>query len=998
MSQKQPSAPDHSPLYALEDHGEFVMRHIGPRDEHVREMLAEIGMESLDELVRRTIPSAIRLDAELDLPEALSESATLARLREIAGRNVIRHSMIGMGYHETILPPVIQRNVLENPGWYTAYTPYQAEISQGRLEALLNFQQMISDLTAMPVANASLLDEATAAAEAMTMLHRVNRKSKSNRFLVDRAALPQTIDVVENRARYFGIEVVVGDPAAALGAGEFFGVLLQYPGVDGEVTDPRDTIARAHQAGALVAVAADLMSLVLLTPPGEMGADAVFGSAQRFGVPMGFGGPHAAFFATRDDYKRAMPGRIIGVSQDSSGRTALRMALQTREQHIRRDKATSNICTAQALLAVISGMYGVWHGRKRLKKIAQRIHRLTGVLAHGLAQLGFENSADSWFDTLTYALDPADADAIYWRAQEAGINLRRIQPGEHGKGGLGISVNERTHREHLEALLRAFAGTADLPAIDAIDAALGDAWSAIPGALRRQSDFLQHPVFYGHHSETAMLRYLKRLENKDLSLAHAMISLGSCTMKLNATTEMIPITWPEFSDIHPFAPAEQTRGYRQLFAELEQMLIACTGYDAVSLQPNAGSQGEYSGLLAIKAYHESRGDAHRDVCLIPSSAHGTNPASAAMAGMKIIVVSCDVHGNVDLEDLKGRAAEHAEHLGALMITYPSTHGVFEEDIREICEVIHRHGGQVYLDGANLNALVGVAAPGTFGADVSHLNLHKTFCIPHGGGGPGVGPICVGKHLEPFLPGHSIVDIGGPAAANRAVAAAPWGSASILPISWAYVSMMGRHGMKKATQVAILNANYIASRLAGAFPVLYSGRNGRVAHECIIDIRPFKETCGVTEEDVAKRLIDFGFHSPTMSFPVPGTLMIEPTESEPLSEIDRFCEAMLTIREEIRAIEQGLSDPNDNALKHAPHTPADLAGEWPHSYSRAQAAYPVQGLYQNKFWAPVGRVDNVFGDRNLICACPPPEAWVTQAEDTQSSSLAGDLSANQSGAQ
>jgi glycine dehydrogenase len=979
MSQTRPPGPARHSLRQLEDNGEFIMRHIGPRDEQVRNMLAEIGLDSLDELIARTIPRSIRSDEPLDLPEAQAESATLVRLREIASLNKLQHNMIGMGYHETILPPVILRNVLENPGWYTAYTPYQAEISQGRLEALLNFQQMISDLSGMPIANASLLDEATAAAEAMTMLQRVNRKSKSNRFLVDQAALPQTVDVVVNRARYFGIEVVVGEPATALADGEYFGLLLQYPGVDGEVPNHQEVIAQAHENGSLVAVAADLMALVLLTPPGEMDADVVLGSAQRFGVPMGFGGPHAAFFATRDQFKRSIPGRIIGVSQDSKGRTALRMALQTREQHIRRDKATSNICTAQALLAVISGMYGVWHGRERLKKIARRIHRLAGVLARGLHELGHENHADSWFDTLSYRLDAAAADAIYQRALDAGINLRRI-----GATGLGISVNEKTERRHIEALLLAFAGDDDVPAIDALDAQLGEDWSAIPAALRRESDFLQHPVFYQHHSETAMLRYLKQLENKDLSLAHAMISLGSCTMKLNATTEMIPVTWPEFSDIHPFAPAEQTAGYRKLFAELERMLTACTGYDAVSLQPNAGSQGEYAGLLAIKAYHESRGDTGRDVCLIPSSAHGTNPASAAMACMKIIVVKCDSHGNVDLADLKARAAEHADRLSALMITYPSTHGVFEEDIREICQVVHDHGGQVYLDGANLNALVGCAAPGKFGADVSHLNLHKTFCIPHGGGGPGVGPICVGEHLAPFLPGHSLVNTGGPSAHNRAVAAAPWGSASILPISWAYVAMMGRTGMKKATQIAILNANYIASRLAPAFPVLYSGRNGRVAHECIIDIRPFKESCGVTEEDVAKRLIDFGFHSPTMSFPVPGTLMIEPTESEPLSEIDRFCEAMLTIREEIRAIEQGIVDPTDNALKHAPHTAADLAADWPHGYSREQAAFPVSGLYQNKFWSPVGRVDNVFGDRNLVCACPPPEAWVTAPDGAEES--------------
>jgi glycine dehydrogenase len=700
-----------------------------------------------------------------------------------------------------------------------------------------------------------------------------------------------------------------------------------------------------------------------------MDADVVIGSAQRFGVPMGYGGPHAAFFATREDYKRAIPGRIIGVSQDSKQRQALRMALQTREQHIRRDKATSNICTAQALLAVISGLYAVWHGRERLKKIALRIHRLSGILAQGLSESGFQAVSDTWFDTLTFELAEADADAIYQRALDGGINLRR-----EGSGVLGLSVNEKTTRQHIETLLKAFSGNDSVTNVTDIDDKLENNWTAIPPSLRRESDFLQHPVFYRYHSETEMLRYLKRLENKDLSLAHAMISLGSCTMKLNATTEMIPVTWPEFSDIHPFAPLDQARGYRQLISELERMLVVCTGYDAVSLQPNAGSQGEYAGLLAIKSYHESRGDSGRDICLIPSSAHGTNPASAAMAGMKIIVVRCDDKGNVDLADLKDKSSEYAERLGALMITYPSTHGVFEEDIREICDVIHQHGGQVYLDGANLNALVGCAAPGEFGADVSHLNLHKTFCIPHGGGGPGVGPICVGKHLEPFLPGHSVVSMGTESGKNQAVAAAPWGSAGILPISWAYITMMGREGMKKATQVAILNANYIANRLSDAYPVLYTGKNGRVAHECIIDIRPFKASCGISEEDVAKRLIDYGFHSPTMSFPVPGTLMIEPTESESLAEIDRFCEAMLAIRDEISAIEKGQQDALDNALKNAPHTPADLAGDWNHNYSREDAAYPVKSLYLNKFWAPVGRIDNVYGDRNLICACPPMEDW------------------------
>jgi len=973
MKHNRPPQIEDSPLARLEDHGEFVMRHIGPRDEHIQIMLETTGVSSLDELISTTLPPSIALDDPLDLPQARNETETIERLREMASMNRVQHSMIGMGYHDTKLPAVIQRNVLENPGWYTAYTPYQAEISQGRLEALLVFQQMVSDLTGMPVANASLLDEATAAAEAMTMLQRVNRKSKSSRFLLDENILPQTLDVAENRARYFGIEIVVGNAHEELSSGDFFGILLQYPGLNGEITDYRELISRAHEGGALVCVAADLMSLVLLTPPGEMGADVVVGTTQRFGVPMGFGGPHAAYFATRDSYKRSLPGRIIGVSQDSKGRPALRMALQTREQHIRRDKATSNICTAQALLAVMAGLYGVWHGRERLKKIALRIHRLTCLLAEGLKSMGYEPQADTWFDTLTFDMDASDADVVYKRALDTGINLRR-----DGKTVLGMSVNEKTTRDHVAALFQAFSGNkgaeSGVGAVLEIDRRLAVDYSAIPETLRRESDFLQHPVFYNHHSETEMLRYLKRLENKDLSLAHAMISLGSCTMKLNATTEMMPITWPDFSDIHPFAPPEQTRGYQQLLRELQEMLISCTGYDAVSLQPNAGSQGEYAGLLVIKAYHESRGDSERNICLIPASAHGTNPASAAMAGLKIITVKCDEQGNVDLTDLREKAANYSADLAALMITYPSTHGVFEEDIREICEVIHEHGGQVYLDGANLNALVGCAAPGKFGADVSHLNLHKTFSIPHGGGGPGVGPICVGKHLQPFLPGHCVVSMNGEFENNRAISAAPWGSAGILPISWAYIAMMGRDGMKMATQVAILSANYIASRLSGAFPILYTGRNGHVAHECIVDLRPFKESCGISEEDVAKRLIDYGFHSPTMSFPVPGTLMIEPTESESLAEIDRFCEAMLSIREEIRAVEQGETDAEDNPLKNAPHPVEDLAGDWAHGYSRDQAAYPARGLRLNKFWAPVSRIDNVYGDRNLVCSCPPPEAW------------------------
>ena len=967
MKHNRPPQIEDSSLAKLEDHGEFVTRHIGPRDEHIHIMLEQIGASSLDELISTTLPPSIQLDEPLDLPRARNETETIDRLREMASMNRVQHSMIGMGYHETKLPPVIQRNVLENPGWYTAYTPYQAEISQGRLEALLVFQQMISDLTGMPIANASLLDEATAAAEAMTMLQRVNRKSKSSRFLMDENVLPQTRDVVENRARYFGIDCVVGNAIEHISNGEYFGVLLQYPGLDGEISDYRELISRAHEGGALVSVAADLMALVLLTPPGEMGADVVLGSAQRFGVPMGFGGPHAAYFATRDQYKRSLPGRIIGVSQDSKGRPALRMALQTREQHIRRDKATSNICTAQALLAVISGLYGVWHGRKRLKKIASRIHRLTCLLAEGLKAMGHEPRSNTWFDTLTFELGADDANAVYQRALDAGINLRR-----DGTNILGMSVNEKTTRDHVASLLQAFSGLEETATVLEIDQSLAADYSAIPASIQRESDFLQHPVFYDNHSETEMLRYLKRLENKDLSLAHAMISLGSCTMKLNATTEMMPITWPEFSDMHPFAPPEQTLGYQQLLRELEEMLVSCTGYDAVSLQPNAGSQGEYSGLLAIKAYHESRNEAERNICLIPSSAHGTNPASAAMAGMKIIEVKCDEQGNVDLVDLREKVTNHAEALAALMITYPSTHGVFEEDIREICDVIHEYGGQVYLDGANLNALVGCAAPGKFGADVSHLNLHKTFCIPHGGGGPGIGPICVGAHLQPFLPGHSVVSMNGVFENNRAIAAAPWGSAGILPISWAYIAMMGRDGMKKATQVAILSANYIANRLSSAYPILYTGRNGRVAHECIVDLRPFKESCDISEEDVAKRLIDYGFHSPTMSFPVPGTLMIEPTESESLAEIDRFCEAMLSIREEIRAVEQGESDSLDNPLKNAPHPVEDLTGEWTHGYKREQAVYPASGLRFSKFWAPVSRIDNVYGDRNLICSFPLPE--------------------------
>lgn len=956
-----------SPLSELEDHGEFIRRHLGPGDDEIDHMLGELGVDSLDALIDNTLPDSIRVKEPLELPPARNEADTLSSLRDMADLNVLRHSMIGMGYHDTITPPVILRNILENPGWYTAYTPYQAEISQGRLEAMLNFQQMVCDLTGMELSNASLLDEATAAAEAMAMLKRINRKNKSNRFLIDQGTLPQTLDVLQTRAQYFGFELVVGNPADELG-GDFFGALLQYTAADGTVNDIATLIADAHKRGTLVAVGADLMSLVLLKSPGAMDADIVMGSTQRFGVPMGFGGPHAAFFATRDSFKRSVPGRIIGVSIDRHGQAAMRMALQTREQHIRRDHATSNICTSQALLAVMAGMYAVYHGPKGLDRIARRIHRLACLLVAGLKPLGYRPANASWFDTITIHLPATDADRICARALAAGINLYR------GNGGLSISLNEKTTRDHIVKLWRAFSDGGEIGDFVTIDQAMTQGYTVIGDQLQRSGSFLQHPVFNRYHSETEMLRYLKRLENKDLSLAHAMISLGSCTMKLNATTEMMAITWPGFSDVHPFAPADQARGYHQLFRDLEEMLCACTGYAAVSLQPNAGSQGEYAGLLAIQGWHRSRNESHRNICLIPSSAHGTNPASAAMVGMKIIIVMCDDNGNVDIADLRDKAEQHANDLSALMITYPSTHGVFEQQITQMCDIVHQHGGQVYLDGANLNALVGFAAPGKFGADVSHLNLHKTFCIPHGGGGPGIGPICTGAHLAPFLPGHAVVKMSGQHAGNGAVAAAPWGSAGILPITWAYITMMGREGMKKATQVAILNANYIALRLAKAYPVLYTGRNGRVAHECIIDLRPIKQSSGISEEDVAKRLIDYGFHAPTMSFPVPGTLMIEPTESESLYEIDRFCDAMLTIREEISAVEAGVLDREDNPLVNAPHVQRDLVEDWAHPYSRETAAFPAAVQWQGKFWPAVSRVDNVYGDRNLFCNCPLVEQW------------------------
>ena len=952
-------------LSELEHSQEFVGRHIGPTPAQQAEMARLLGFDSLDALIDATVPARIRNQAPMDLAAPQTEQAVLARLRAIAGKNRVLKSYIGTGYHDTYTPAVIQRNVLENPGWYTAYTPYQPEISQGRLEALLTFQQAIMDLTGMELANASMLDEGTAAAEAMTLMQRVNKKNRSSTFIVAEDCHPQTIAVVRTRAEALDIEVVVGDPAQLAGSTEAFGLLLQYPGTYGHVHDLEPLIAKAHEAGTLVTVAADLMSLLLLKSPGAQGADVVVGNSQRFGVPMGFGGPHAAFFATRDAYKRSTPGRIIGVSIDRHGNEALRMAMQTREQHIRREKATSNICTAQALLSIMAAFYAMYHGPVGLRRIAERVHYLTGLLATGLQAAGMTAENAAYFDTLT--LNVGDQQqAIVERALAAGMNLRII-----GTYKLGIALDETTTAEDVDQLLAAITGkAAGTPCRDQAAPA-----TAIPEQLQRSVDYLQHPLFNDYHSETEMLRYMRRLETRDIALNQAMIPLGSCTMKLNATTEMLPVTWAEFAGIHPFAPANQTEGYREMLEELEHMLKECTGYDAISLQPNAGSQGEYAGLLAIRRYHESRGDDQRDVCLIPSSAHGTNPASAALAGMRVVIVDCDADGNVDLTDLTARAEQYSNELAAIMITYPSTHGVFEESVVDVCDIVHRHGGQVYVDGANLNALVGLASPGKFGADVSHLNLHKTFCIPHGGGGPGMGPIGVGAHLQPFLPSHPVVPVPGLPESNDVVSAAPWGSASILPISWAYIALMGAEGLTQATRVAILSANYIAHRLQDHYPVLYTGRNGTVAHECIVDIRPLKEASGISEEDIAKRLVDFGFHAPTMSFPVAGTLMIEPTESESLAELDRFCDAMIAIREEIRAVEEGRVDATDNPLRNAPHTLQDVTAEhWEHAYTREQAAYPLPSLRQRKYWPPVNRVDNVYGDRNLVCSCPSIDSY------------------------
>ncbi|MBD8592580.1 aminomethyl-transferring glycine dehydrogenase [Pseudomonas sp. CFBP 8758] len=945
---------------ALHTDNEFIARHIGPGPADEQAMLDFLGFDSLDALSASVIPESIKGTSVLGLSAGQSEADALAAIKAIAQQNQLFKNYIGQGYYNTHTPAPILRNLLENPAWYTAYTPYQPEISQGRLEALLNFQTLISDLTGLPIANASLLDEATAAAEAMTFCKRLSKNKNSQRFFASSHCHPQTLAVLITRAEPLGIEVVIGDEHELADTDGFFGALLQYPASNGDIFDYRELVERFHAGNALVAVAADLLALTLLSPPGEFGADVAIGSAQRFGVPLGFGGPHAAYFSTRDSFKRDMPGRLVGVSVDRHGKSALRLAMQTREQHIRREKATSNICTAQVLLANIASMYAVYHGPAGLIQIARRTHQLTAILARGLTQLGVRVEQQHFFDTLTLATGSA-TERLHEQARAAGINLREVDAQR-----VGISLDETTRQADVEALWQLFHNASTQVVFQTLADEVGD---QLPEPLLRQSAILQHPVFNRYHSETELMRYLRRLADKDLALDRTMIPLGSCTMKLNAASEMIPVTWAEFGQLHPFAPAAQSRGYQLLTDELESMLCAATGYDSVSLQPNAGSQGEYAGLLAIRAYHQSRGEAHRDICLIPSSAHGTNPATAHMAGMRVVVTACDARGNVDIEDLRAKAIEHGDKLAALMITYPSTHGVFEEGIREICAIIHDHGGQVYIDGANMNAMVGLCAPGKFGGDVSHLNLHKTFCIPHGGGGPGVGPIGVKAHLAPFLPGHAALE-----RKQGAVCAAPFGSASILPITWMYIRMMGGDGLKRASQVAILNANYIARRLEQHYPILYAGSNGLVAHECILDVRPLKDSSGISVDDVAKRLIDFGFHAPTMSFPVAGTLMIEPTESESLEELDRFCNAMIQIREEIRAVEEGRLDREDNPLKNAPHTAAELVGEWTHAYSREQAVYPLPTLQENKYWPPVGRVDNVFGDRNLVCACPSIEAY------------------------
>ncbi len=938
----------------------FQQRHIGTSTAQQEEMANSAGFDSVAQLIDTAVPDNIKLPQALNLPDPLTEREALLKLRAYADQNKVLRSCIGMGYYDTTTPPVLLRNVFENPGWYTAYTPYQPEISQGRLETLLTFQQVIIDLTGMPLANASLLDEATAAAEAMTLMQRMNRKSKSTNFVVASDCHPQTLSLIQTRAEPLGIEVHIVEPEAIETVTDAFGVLVQYPGSYGEVRDLTETISCCHQNNVLVGVASDLLALTVLKSPGSMGADVVLGSSQRFGVPMGYGGPHAAFFATRDEFKRSMPGRVIGVSVDSTGRQALRMAMQTREQHIRREKATSNICTAQALLAIMAGLFAMYHGPQGLRGIGERVHGLTSDLAASLKAGGYTLINETWFDTVCVAVDNA-ADVIN-KAESLGFNFRKID-----ENHIGVSLDETTTPDELVQICTVFGVDRD------------SGTTGVPESVARAVDYLSHPLFHDYRTETEMLRYLKRLENKDISLTRAMIPLGSCTMKLNAAAEMIPVSWPEFARIHPFAPSHQVTGYHAMLQELSHWLTECTGYDAMSLQPNSGAQGEYAGLMAIRRYHRARGDAHRNVCLIPTSAHGTNPASAVMAGMKVVLVACDENGNVDMDDLTAKAEAHSSELAAIMVTYPSTHGVFETSIVALCELIHGHGGQVYVDGANLNALIGLAGPGKFGADVSHLNLHKTFCIPHGGGGPGMGPIGVGQHLAPYLPSSEVLPQVGLDAKNNVISATPFGSASILPISWMYIAMMGGSGVTDSSRAAIVHANYIAGRLKTAFDVLYTGRQGTVAHECIIDIRPLKECSGITEEDVAKRLIDYGFHAPTMSFPVAGTLMIEPTESESLAEIDRFCDAMLSIRSEIQAVMEGQFDPNNNPLKNAPHTLDEVtASEWDRPYSREQAVWPVASLRADKYWAPVNRVDNVFGDRNLICSCPSIETYLESA--------------------
>ncbi|SDK96516.1 glycine dehydrogenase [Modicisalibacter muralis] len=961
-------AVDNRRLAELASHDAFVHRHNGPGANDVAQMLETLGVDGMPALIEKTVPAGIRLDRELNLEAPRGEAEALDYLKRLARQNKVFKTYIGQGYYNTHTPAVIARNVLENPGWYTAYTPYQPEISQGRLEGLLNFQQMVMDLTGMELANASLLDEATAAAEAMALCHRANKKVKSERFFVADDVLPQTLDVLRTRAAYFNIELVV-DAAERINDHEVFGALFQYPGETGRIRDLAPLIDAARQRNVMTCVAADLMSLVLLREPGALGADVVLGNSQRFGVPMGYGGPHAAFFATTDKLKRSIPGRIIGVSKDSRGNQALRMAMQTREQHIRREKATSNICTAQALLANMAGFYAVYHGAEGLRTIATRIHRLTSILAEGLKRKGVQLAHDSWFDTLT--LTGVDAGKIHGRALTHEIN-----PRFYADGRIGISLDETTTAADVAVLFDVLLGDEhDLSVAALDDAVVASGSSGIPAGCERESGFLTHPNFTRYRSETEMLRYLKRLENRDLSLTHAMIPLGSCTMKLNATSEMVPITWPEFAHIHPFAPADQAVGYKQMIDELAAFLVEITGYEHISMQPNSGAQGEYAGLVAIRRYQAHEGQGHRDICLIPSSAHGTNPASAAMAQMKVVVVECDKDGNIDLADLRDKAERHSESLSAIMLTYPSTHGVFEEGVHEACRIVHEHGGQVYIDGANMNAQVGLCRPGDFGGDVSHLNLHKTFCIPHGGGGPGMGPIGVKAHLAPFVSNHVVTPIAGVREECGAVSAAAFGSASILPISWAYIKMMGASGLREATELAILNANYIATRLEKHYPILYKGVNGTVAHECIIDIRPLKSASDISEEDIAKRLMDYGFHAPTMSFPVPGTLMIEPTESESRYEIDRFCDAMIAIREEIAKVESGDWPADDNPLVNAPHTMADLmdAG-WERPYSRELGAFPSDAVKAAKVWPAVNRVDNVYGDRQLICSCPTIDSY------------------------